>query len=396
MAEDSKKHSTHSPHMSLGYRSYQSSTLDNTLSLFRLITAFLCFLFLSFLLSDLLRNKVPYELRTTTSVVEVYELDNPQKKISTLTANTQVEVIAREGKQAYITSEKAFSRQLYGVIDISQSNLEERYHTFTRLYLFFGKDPLFAYLFTFMLFGGWLILVELRKTDVFKTVYSDLMDKISESRTLQKELKNREVQMEVLKQRHHRELINTSEALKKDIVKANLGLKKVQDELHLNEQQLKRYEAKAEETQFKIEQLQQQIKDEISKKELQHRKVEELEAEKEGYRSEVVRVSHMLNHKKLEVQHLRKEIERLKSNSGQISRKESFQLDEKHYGRTLHLHGKVAMKDIKTNFRILSRMLHPDRFETEDERTKEISTQMFSEIKTAFEYFKDKYGQKKI
>jgi DnaJ-class molecular chaperone len=59
----------------------------------------------------------------------------------------------------------------------------------------------------------------------------------------------------------------------------------------------------------------------------------------------------------------------------------------------LHLQGKVDMRDIKSNFRTLTRMLHPDRFENEDARTREISTRMFSEVKTAFEYFKSKYSR---
>ena len=118
MAEEAKKHHPHSNSIGSGFRSYHSSTRDTSLAALRIIAAFFCFLFLSFLLSDLLRNRIPYELRSTTASVDVFELDNPQKKLATLAPNTKVEVIAREQKQAYITSEKAFSRQLYGVIDL--------------------------------------------------------------------------------------------------------------------------------------------------------------------------------------------------------------------------------------------------------------------------------------
>ena len=97
----------------------------------------------------------------------------------------------------------------------------------------------------------------------------------------------------------------------------------------------------------------------------------------------------------MEVAQLRKEIDALQYSQKELKAKaSSSELNERDFGKILRLQGKVDLRDIKSNFRVLTRMLHPDRFENEDDKTKEFSGYMFADVKNAFEFFKNKYGSR--
>lgn len=372
----------------------QRSPFDISMRSLRISSALLSCLFLSFILSDIVHDKVPYEERKTTEAVEVYALGNPSSRIASLPSGTKILLLAAEGNQAYVLAEQPFSQKVQGIVAMDNTTAIHSFSIADRLGLFFQYDPIFAYLSTLTLFLSFIYFSEWKESDLVRLAKHQLGLSKSENMQLQQLIEKKDVQLDVLKKRHERELNQTAQSLQHDINRANEGLHKLEQELRKTEQQIESYEREADNNARMIERLQHQVDEEIAKRESTLKRAEEMEAEKESYRTEVIRITHMLNHKKIELEHLKKEIRTLRSSQTNAKAKQADkQLGERDYGRVLHLQGKVDMRDIKSNFRTLTRMLHPDRFENEDARTREISTRMFSEVKTAFEYFKSKYSR---
>ncbi len=61
-------------------------------------------------------------------------------------------------------------------------------------------------------------------------------------------------------------------------------------------------------------------------------------------------------------------------------------------GRLLRLSGKVTRETIKTNYRKLAIIFHPDKCVQLDEVFQEVAGTMFKEIQNAYEYFKAEYS----
>jgi len=61
------------------------------------------------------------------------------------------------------------------------------------------------------------------------------------------------------------------------------------------------------------------------------------------------------------------------------------------YGETLELKGKVTIKDIKKNYRKLSKKYHPDRVSNLGIEFSEIADKKMKEINEAYNWFKKKY-----
>ena len=61
------------------------------------------------------------------------------------------------------------------------------------------------------------------------------------------------------------------------------------------------------------------------------------------------------------------------------------------YGNILELKGKVTVKDIKNNYRKLSKKYHPDRVENLGSEFSEIADKKMKEINEAYNWFKKKY-----
>ncbi|MDV7399616.1 hypothetical protein RZS08_49840, partial [Arthrospira platensis SPKY1] len=115
---------------------------------------------------------------------------------------------------------------------------------------------------------------------------------------------------------------------------------KLEDELRKTEAQVERYESESEKNARMMLQLQRQIDEEITKREHSLKRVEEVEAERESYRSEVIRVTHMLNHKKVEVESLKKELNTLRLTTQDLRVKAQLnELTERDHGRVLRLQG---------------------------------------------------------
>jgi len=350
-------------------------------------------LLISFILSDILQDKIPLGSVKLTQDAELFALGNPNRSIGNLKKDVLVLVLAAEGAQAFVLAEQAFSQQFSGILDLANTTHQQSFSVAKRFALFFQYDAIFAYLLPLLLMSSYVYLIELRQNDAIeklKEIWANLMLK---NVGLAQDLEKRAIQIDILKQRHHRELLNTSETLKSEAQKASVGIKLLEMELKKNENLALRYQEEAEKNTDMVMQLKNRIDKEIADKETTIKRVSTVESERESYRSEVVRITHMLNHKKMEVVQLRKEIDTLQYSQKELkARASSSELNERDFGRILRLQGKVDLKGIKTNFRVLTRMLHPDRFENEDDKTKEFSGQMFADIKNAFEFFKNKYG----
>lgn len=361
----------------------------------RLVLVLAGIIFISFILSDHLQDKVPIGSAKLTNNADLFALGNPNRAIGNLKEGSVVLVLAAEESQAFILAEQAFSQQVSGILDLANTTHVQTFSISKRFALFFQYDAVFAYLLPLLLMGSYVYLIELRRNDAIETLkkmWANLMHKNVE---LAQDLEKKAIQMDILKQRHHRELVNTTETLKSEIQKANAGIKLLEIELKKNESLALRYQQEAEKNTEMVMSLKTRIDDEIASKETTIKRMSVIEGEKESYRSEVVRITHMLNHKKMEVAQLRKEIDTLQLSQKELKAKtSSTELNERDFGKILRLQGKVDMKGIKSNFRVLTRMLHPDRFENEDDKTKEFSGQMFADVKNAFEYFKTKYGNR--
>lgn len=372
---------------------YTPSKNDQLAVLTRLIFVTIGFVFISFLLSDLLQDKIPISSGTLSKESQLFALGKPNRSIATLEEGSKLLLLATEGNQAFVITEQPFSQQLTGIVSLDATQSIVPFDSAHRFGLFFRYDPIFAYLMPLLILGGYIYFIEFRQTDAIYNLKAQWNALISKKLTLEQDLEKRGVQIDVLKQRHHRELLNTTENLKSEIQKANNGVRLLEIELKKNEEQVNKYEKESEKNVRMILELKQRIDEEIASKESTEKKLSELQNERESYRTEVVRVTHMLNHKKMEVAQLKKEIGQLRINQKELQEKNGgIEGSEKEYGKVLRLQGKVSMKAIRSNFRTLTRMIHPDKFENEDERTKELSNVMFAEVKTAFDYFKKKYG----
>lgn len=371
------------------------SPSDHAAVVVRLILVLAGILLISFILSDTLQDKIPLGTVKLTQDSEFYALGNPNRSIGNLKEGAVVLVLAAEGSQAFILAEQAFSQQFSGILDLDNTTHQQSFSVAKRFALFFQYDAVLAYLLPLLLMSSYIYLVELRQNDALeklKKMWANLMHKNVE---LAQDLEKKSIQMDILKQRHHRELLNTTETLKSEVQKANAGIKLLEMELKKNESLALKYQQESEKNTEMVMQLKKRVDDEIASKETTIKRMSVVESEKESYRSEVVRITHMLNHKKMEVAQLRKEIDTLQVSQKELKAKNSSsELNERDFGKILRLQGKVDLKGIKANFRVLTRMLHPDRFENEDEKTKEFSGQMFADVKNAFEYFKNKYGQR--
>jgi|GEM_PF-2501778 len=352
-------------------------------------------LLISFILSDILQDKIPLGTVKLTQDAELFALGNPNRSIGNLKKDVAVLVLAAEGAQAFVLAEQAFSQQFSGILNLANTTHQQSFSVAKRFALFFQYDAVFAYLLPLLLMCSYVYLVELRQNEAMeklKKMWANLMLK---NVGLAQDLEKRAIQMDILKQRHHRELLNTTETFKSEVQKANAGIRLLEMELKKNEKLALRYQEEAEKNTKMVMQLKNRIDDEIASKETTIKRVSEVESERESYRTEVVRITHMLNHRKMEVAQLRKEIDALQYSQKELKAKaSSSELNERDFGKILRLQGKVDLRDIKSNFRVLTRMLHPDRFENEDDKTKEFSGYMFADVKNAFEFFKNKYGSR--
>jgi chromosome segregation ATPase len=189
--------------------------------------------------------------------------------------------------------------------------------------LFFQYDPIFAYLSTLTLFLSFIYFSEWKESDLVRLAKHQLGLSKSENMQLQQLIEKKDVQLDVLKKRHERELNQTAQSLQHDINRANEGLHKLEQELRKTEQQIESYEREADNNARMIERLQHQVDEEIAKRESTLKRAEEMEAEKESYRTEVIRITHMLNHKKIELEHLKKEIRTLRSSQTNAKAKQA-------------------------------------------------------------------------
>lgn len=378
----------------MGNFQYNPSKNDQIIVYTRLLFVMLGFVLIAFLLSDILHDKTPISEGLLKKDSSLYALGKPNRTIAAVTEDTKILVLAVEGNQAFVITEQPFSQKLEGIVSLASTTSLVPYNSAYRFTLFFKYDPIFAYLLPLLMLGGYLYFIEFRQSDAILNLKAQWKTLLHQIIDLEQDLEKRKMQIDVLKQRHHRELLNTTENLKSEIQKANNGIKLLEIELHKNEDQVSKYELEAEKNMRMILELKQRIDQEIESKEHTEKKLNELQNEKESFRTEVVRVTHMLNHKKMEVAQLKKEIGHLKINQKQLREKNTgLENSEREYGKVLRLQGKVSMTEIRSNFRTLTRMLHPDKFENEDVRTREFSNLMFAEVKNAFDYFKDKYGK---
>lgn len=369
------------------------SLSDRVAFIFRIALVLAGVLFISFILSDTFQDKIPLASVKLTQNADIFALGNPNRSIGNLKEGAVVLVLAAEESQALVMAEQAFSQQFSGILDLAKTTHQQSFSLPKRFSLFFQYDAIFAYLLPLLLMSSYVYFIELRQNDsleVLKKMWGNLMLK---NVGLSQDLEKKTIQMDILKQRHHRELLNTTETLKSEIQRANAGIKLLELELKKNESLANRYQKEAEKNTEMVMELKQRIDDEIASKETTIKRMSVIESERESYRTEVVRITHMLNHKKMEVAQLHKEITQLQISQKELKAKtSSSELNERDFGKILRLQGKVDFKGIKTNFRVLTRMLHPDRFENEDEKTKELSGQMFTDVKNAFDFFKNKYG----